>query len=131
MRRIVPLAALVAICVSVLAPATVAAIGPPTPTMDITACRVDGDTVRVGVSWSHLPSTGGEIFINTEPLQSQYVVGWNQKGKHGTRTEEIFINGDIVDLVTVNLYNAKHPNDITFEQRVIGEGNNAEEILAC
>lgn len=130
MRRIVPLAVLVAICVSVLVPATVAA-DPPSPTMDITACRVDGDTVRVGVSWSHLPSTGGEIFINTEPLESEYVVGWNQKGKHGTRTEEIFTNGDIVDLVTVNLYNAKDPNDITFEQRIIGAGNNAEEILAC
>jgi hypothetical protein len=130
MRRIVPLAALVAICVSVLVPATVAAV-PPTPTMDITACRVDGDSVRVGVTWSHLPSTGGQIFVNTEPLQSEYDVVWNQKGKHGTRTEEIFIDGDIVDLVTVNLYNAKDPNDITFEQRTIGAGNNAEEILAC
>ena len=130
MRRIVPLAALVAICVSVLVPATAGAV-PPTPTMDITACRVDGDTVRVGVTWSHLPSTGGQIFINTEPLQSEYDVVWNQKGKHGTRTEDIFINGDIVDIVTVNLYNAKDPNDITFEQRVIGEGNNAEEVPAC
>jgi len=42
-----------------------------------------------------------------------------------------FIDGDIVDLVTVNLYNAKDPDNITFEQRTIGQGNNVEEILAC
>ena len=35
------------------------------------------------------------------------------------------------DIVTVNLYNAKDPNNITFEQRVIGDGNNAEEISSC
>jgi len=99
--------------------------------MDITACRVDSDTVRVGVSWSHLTVTGGEIFINTEPLQSEYVVAWNQKGRNGSHSEDMFINGDIVDLVTVNLYDAKDPNNITFEQRIIGEGNNAEEIAGC
>ena len=33
--------------------------------------------------------------------------------------------------MTVNLYNAKDPNDITFEQRVIGEGKGAEELLPC
>jgi hypothetical protein len=130
MRRVVSLTALAAVCLSILVPATAAAIPPP-PTMDITACRVDGDTVRVGVSWSHLTVTGGEIFINTEPLQSEYGVAWNQKGRHGSHSEDLFIDGDIVDLVTVNLYNAKDPNDITFEQRTIGTGNNAEEIPAC
>jgi hypothetical protein len=99
--------------------------------MDITACRASSDTVRVGVSWSHLAVTGGQIFINTAPLESESDVAWNQKGKRGSHSEDIFINGDIVDIVTVNLYNAKDPNDITFEQRVIGVGNNAEEILAC
>jgi len=108
-----------------------AAAVPPAPTMDITACRASSDTVRVGVSWSHLPSTGGQIFINTAPLESKYDVVWNQKGKQGSRSEDIFIDGDIVDIVTVNLYNAKDPNNITFEQRVIGDGNNVEEILPC
>ena len=86
---------------------------------------------RVGVSWSHLPSTGGQIFINTAPLESEYDVTWNQKGKQGSRSEEIFINGDIVEIVTVNLYNAKDPKNITLEQRVIGDGNNVGEILPC
>jgi len=130
MRRIISLAAVAALCLSVLIPATAAAV-PPTPTMDITACRASSDTVRVGVSWSHLPSTGGQIFINTAPLESKYDVVWNQKGKQGSRSEDIFIDGDIVDIVTVNLYNAKDPNNITFEQRVIGDGNNMEEILPC
>ena len=130
MRRIVLLAASAAMCLGLVVPATAMAV-PPTPTMDITACRAGPDTVRVGVSWSHLPVTGGEIFINTAPLESEYGVAWNQKGKSGRHSEDIFINGDIVDMVTVNLYNAKDPNDITFEQRVIGDGNNAEEILAC
>ena len=132
MRRIILLAALAALCLSLVVPATAAAV-PPGPTMDITACRASSDTVRVGVSWSHLPVTGGEIFINTAPLESEYVVAWNQRGKHGSHSEDIFINGDIVDIVTVNLYDARDPNDITFEQRIIGQvpGNNVEEILAC
>jgi len=132
MRRIVLLAAVAALSLSLVVPATATAV-PPAPTMDITACRAGPDMVRVGVSWSHLNVTGGEIFINTAPLESEYVVAWNQKGKHGSHTEDMFINGDIVDIVTVNLYNAKDPNNITFEQRIIGDvpGNNAEEILAC
>ena len=132
MGRIIRMSALAALCLGMIVPGTAVATPPP-PTMDITACRAGPDSVRVGVSWSHLPTTGGEIFINTAPLESEYVVAWNQKGKHGSHSEDIFINGDIVDIVTVNLYNAKDPNDITFEQRIIGQvpGNNAEEILAC
>jgi hypothetical protein len=130
MRRIILVAALAALCLSLVVPATAAAV-PPAPTMDITACRASSDTVRVGVSWSHLAVTGGEIFINTAPLESKYGVAWNQRGKNGRHSEDIFINGDIVDIVTVNLYNDKDPNNITFEQRVIGDGNNAEEILPC
>jgi hypothetical protein len=130
MRRVVSLAALAAMSASILGSVTAAAVPPPLR-MDITACRVDSDTVRVGVSWSHLTVTGGEIFINTEPLQSEYRVAWNQKGRNGSHSEDMFINGDIVDLVTVNLYNAKDPNNITFEQRTIGEGNNSEEISGC
>jgi hypothetical protein len=130
MRRIVLLAALSALCLGMIVPGTAVATPPP-PTMDITACRASSDTVRVGVEWSHLTVTGGEIFINTAPLESKYGVAWNQRGKSGRHSEDIFINGDIVDIVTVNLYNAKDPNNITFEQQVIGAGNNAEEILAC
>ena len=132
MRRIIRMSALVALCLGMIVPGTAVAT-PPSPTMDITACRASSDTVRVGVSWAHLPSTGGQIFINTAPLESEYDVVWTQRGKHGSRSEDIFINGDIVDVVTVNLYNAKDPNNITFEQRIIGQvpGNNAEEILAC
>ena len=132
MRRVVCLGTLAAMCIGVLVPATAAGLGPPAPIMDITACRVDTDTVRVGVSWSHLTVTGGEIFINTAPLETKYGAVWNDHGRRGSHTEEIFINGDIVDIVTVNLYNAKDPNNIEFEQRVIGgDGNSAEEIPAC
>ena len=130
MRRNVVLAATAALSLGALLPAMVSAM-PPSPTMDITACRVDADTVHVGVAWSHLRVTGGEIFINTAPLETGYEAAWNDNGNHGSHAEDIFIDGDIVDLVTVNLYNAKDPNNITFEQRVIGEGDNTEEILAC
>ena len=128
MRRTVRLAAAAAVTVTLLLPAAVAAT-PPTPTMTATACRLDASTVRVGVSWSSLPVTGGEIFINNAPLESKYEVAWNQKGRHGTHVEDMFVDGDIADVVTVNLYNDKIPG--WFEQRVIGEGNDAEEILPC
>lgn len=49
------------------------------------------------MSRSHQPPTGGEIFITTEPLQSEDVLAWNQKGK----------------------------------QRIMGNGDNAEQITAC
>ena len=130
MRRNVVLAATAAICVAGLMPAAVAAV-PPSAAMAITACRVDADTVRVGVTWSHLRVTGGEIFINTAPLESKYEAAWNDNGSRGSHSEDMFIDTDIVDIVTVNLYNAKDPSNITFEQRVIGEGNDVEEILAC
>jgi hypothetical protein len=130
MRRIILLAATAALCVSLVAPATAGA-RPPTPTMTATACRVDSTTVRVGVSWSNLAVTGGEIFINTAPLESKYESAWNQKAKHGSHSEDFDVGTDIADLVTVNLYNAKDPNNITFEQRVIGVGNDAEELLPC
>ena len=130
MRRIVLFAATLAACLSLSVSAIAAAVQPPVE-MDITACRVDADTVHVEVSWSHLTVTGGEIFINTAPLESEYEVAWNDRGKHGSHAEDMFIDGDIVDIVTVNLYNARDPNNITFEQRIIGAGNNAEEISPC
>jgi len=130
MRRIVLFAATAAAFLGLVLYATAAAVQPPVQ-MDITACRVDVDTVHVEVSWSHLTVTGGEIFINTAPLESEYEVAWNDKGKRGSHAEDMFIDGDIVDIVTVNLYNARDPLNITFEQRVIGAGNNAEEISPC
>lgn len=101
--------------------------------MTATACRVDADTVHVAVSWSALPTTGGEIFINTAPLFTGYERAWNQKGKSGSHSEDFDIGTDIADVVTVNLYNDK-VTPITFEQREIGDnegGNNVEEIQAC
>jgi hypothetical protein len=130
MRRNVVLAASAAFCLALVLPAAASALQP-SLTMDITACRVDSETVHVEVSWSHLTVTGGEIFINTAPLESKYEVAWNDKGKRGSHAEDMFIDGDIVDIVTVNLYDAKDPNNITFEQRVIGDGNDAEEISPC
>ena len=130
MRRITLLAAMAALCTSLVASATAAA-APPAPTMDATACRVNSTTIRIGVSWSHLTVTGGEFFVNTTPQETGYTSAWNQKGKRGSHSEDLNIGSDIADIVTVNLYNAKDPNDITFEQRVIGEGNNAEELLPC
>jgi len=130
MRRIVLFAATAAACLSLSVSAIAAAVQPPVQ-MDITACRVDADTVHVEVSWSHLTVTGGQIFINTAPLESKYEVAWNDKGKRGSHAEDMFPDGDIVDIVTVNLYNARDPNNITFEQRIIGAGNNAEEISPC
>jgi hypothetical protein len=130
MRRIILLAATAALCTILVAPATVGA-NPPIPTMTATACRVDSSTVRVAVSWSDLAVTGGEIFINTAPLESTYESAWNQKAKSGSHSQDFNTGTDIADLVTVNLYNAKNAHHITFEQRVIGEGNDAEEILPC
>ncbi len=130
MRRITLMAATAALCTSLVAPATAAA-APPPPQMDATACRVNPTTVRIGVSWSHLTVTGGEFFVNTSPVGAGYNSVWNQKGKRGTHSEDLDIGSDIADLVTVNLYNAKDPNDITFEQRVIGVGNDAEELPPC
>ena len=130
MRRITTLAATAAICLGLMAPATAGA-APPPPTMDATACRVNATTIRIAVSWSHLTVTGGEFFVNTAPLETGYTSAWNQKGKHGSHSEDLNIGSDIADIVTVNLYNAKDPNDITFEQRVIGDGNDAEELLPC
>jgi hypothetical protein len=124
------LAATAAFFLSLVLPPAASAIPPP-PSMDITACRVNSDTVRVGVSWSQLKVTGGEIFINTAPLESKYGAVWNDNGNRGSHSEDIFIDADIADIVTVNLYNAKDPNNITFEQRVIGEGNDVEEIPPC
>lgn len=129
MRRIMLLAGLVALITSFVAPATAGA--KPAPTMTATACRVDSDTIRVAVSWSRLRVTGGEIFVNTAPLETGYTRSWNQRAMTGSHSEDIDIGTDIADLVTVNLYNAKDPNNITFEQRVIGTGDNAEEIPAC
>lgn len=128
MRRIILLAATAATCLSLVVSAT--AWAKPTPTMTATACRVDASTVRVGVSWSDLAVTGGEIFINIAPLETGYESAWNQKGRQGSHSEDFNTGSDIADLVTVNLYNAKG-NHVTFEQREIGEGNNAEEIAAC
>lgn len=99
--------------------------------MTMTACRVDSSTIRVAVSWSNLAVTGGEIFVNTEPLTTGYSSVWNQKARSGSHSEELNIGTDIADIVTVNLYNARNPNNITFEQRVIGEGNYAEELGSC
>ena len=130
MRRIILLAATAALCASLMTPA-IAGAKPPTPTMDATACRVDADTVRVAVSWANLTVTGGEFFINTAPLETGYTSAWNQRGRRGNHTLDFDIGTGIADIVTVNLYNAKDPNDITFEQRVIGEGNDAEELLPC
>ena len=130
MRRIVLLAAMAALCAGLVAPATASA-KPPTPTMTISACRVDASTVRVAVSWSDLAVTGGEIFINTAPLTTEYTSTWNQKTRNGSHSEDLDIGTDIADIVTVNLYNARNPNHITFEQRVIGEGNDAEELGPC
>lgn len=130
MRRIVLLAATAALCTSLVAPATAGA-RPPTPTMTMTACRVDSSTIRVAVSWSDLAVTGGEIFVNTAPLTTKYTSVWNQKAKSGSHSEDPNIGTDIADIVTGNLYNARNPNNITFEQRVIGEGNNAEELGPC
>jgi len=130
MRRIILLAAAAGMCTSLLAAATAGA-APPTPTMTASACRVDATTVRVAVSWSHLTVTGGEFFINTAPLTTGYQSAWNQRGKRGSHSHDFNTGTDIADIVTVNLYNAKDPDDITFEQRVIGEGNDAEELLPC
>ena len=130
MRRIVLLAAAAALCTSVVAPATVGA-KPAPPTMTLTACRVDSSTIRVAVTWSNLAVTGGEIFVNTEPLTTKYGSVWNQKTRNGSHSEDLNIGTDIADIVTVNLYNARNPNNITFGQRVIGEGNLAEELGPC
>jgi hypothetical protein len=130
MRRIILWAATAALCTSLAAPATVGA-APPAPMMTLTACRVGAATVRVAVSWSHLAVTGGEFFINTAPLETGYVSAWNQKGKNGSHSLDFNTGTDIADIVTANLYNAKEGPPIPFEQRVIGEGNDAEEILPC
>jgi hypothetical protein len=130
MRRMIRLAATAALFASLGAPATAGA-RPPSLTVTFTACRVDSTTVRLAVSWSNLAVTGGEFFINTAPLTTGYTSAWNQKAKHGSHTQDFNIGTDIADIVTVNLYNAKDPNNITFEQRVIGEGNDAEELLPC
>lgn len=129
MRRIVLLAAVAALFTSLVAPAAVGA--KPGPTMTATACRVDADTVRAAVSWSNLRVTGGEIFVNIAPLETGYTVAWNQKGIKGSHSEDIDTGTDIADFVTVNLYNAKDPNNITFEQRVVGVSDSAEELPSC
>jgi hypothetical protein len=131
MRRIISLAAVAALCLSLLVPATAAA-SPPTPTMTATACRADSHTIHVVVSWSSLAVTGGEIAVEVGPFEHGPDVIWNQKGKHGTHVEDIEIGNDIADLVTVNLYNAKIQDPNYFVQVVIGiELNDAEELLPC
>ena len=130
MGRIHVRAATAALAISVLLPG-IAVARPPSPTMDITACRVDASTVRVGVSWSDLPVTGGQVFVHPTPVGIPYDAVWNQKGKHGTHSEDIFVGTDIADIVIVNLYNAK-VSPPSFEQRVIGgDGNFMEEIGSC
>ena len=119
MRRIVLLAAAAALCTSLVAPATAGA-KPAPQTMTMTACRVDPSTIRVAVSWTDLAVNGGEIFVNTEPLTTRYGSVWNQKARSGSHSEDLDIGTDIADIVTVNLYNARNPNNITFAQRVIG-----------
>jgi hypothetical protein len=69
--------------------------------------------------------------VNTAPLTTEYTSVWNQKAKNGSHSEDLSIGTDIADIVTVNLYNARNPNNITFEQRAIGEGNDAEELGPC
>ena len=126
MRRIVVLAATAALAMSALGFATASAI-PPVPTMTIAACRVDPDTMRVTVTWSALPSTGGEMFIDTIPPDFELGVIWNQKGKHGTHVEEFEITGRVIDSVVVNLYDAKRPG--FFEQRQLGDDDEVEFVL--
>jgi len=101
--------------------------------MIATACRVDSHTVRVGVTWSAIPTTGGEIFINIGHLTAGPHIAWNQKGRSGTHTELFEMGTDIADVIVVNLYNAKD-NPVSFVQREIGDpdgGNGIEEIGAC
>ena len=64
-------------------------------------------------------------------LGPQDTSAWNQKARRGSRSQDFNIGTDIADSVTVSLSNAKDPNNITVEQRVIGEGNDAEELLPC
>ena len=131
MRRIILLAAVAAVCVGLVVPATAAAV-PPSPTMTATACRADSHTIHVVVSWSSLAVTGGEIFVDIGPFEPGPHATWSQKGKHGTHVENLEIGTDIADLVTVNLYNAKIQDPNYFVQRVIGiELNDAEELLPC
>ena len=127
MGRIVLFAAAAALALGALLPATAGAI-PPVPTMTATACRVDPDTMRVTVAWSALPSTGGEMFIDTIPPDFELGVIWNQKGKHGTHAEEFVITGRVIDSVVVNLYDAKRPG--FFEQRQLGDDDEAEFVLS-
>lgn len=100
--------------------------------MSASACRVDDTQVRVSVTWSNLYVTGGEFMVNIAPLETGYSHAWNWPGRptKGTYTIDMNIGTDIADLVTVNLYNARN-NPITFEQRVLGVGNEVEELSPC
>ena len=126
MRRIVLFAATAAAFLGLVLYATAAAVQPPVQ-MDITACRVDVDTVHVEVSWSHLAVTGGEIFVDTIPFSTDLHASWNQKGKHGTRTEEFAVAGRVIDQVIVNLYNERIAG--WFEQRQIGGDDDVAELF--
>ena len=130
MRHIRLMVVATASLATLVAPATASAT-PPTPTMVATACRIDATTISVSVSWSSLAVTGGEIFVNIAPLTTGPHIAWNQKGKHGTHTETFDMGTDIADIVTVNLYNAKINDPNYFVQRVIGDGNDMEELTAC
>jgi len=126
MRRIVLLAAAASLFMSVLSPAAAGAL-PPTPSMTATACLADASTMRVEVSWSHLAVTGGEISVDTIPFSIDLHAIWNQKGKHGTHTEEFPIAGRVIDQVIVNLYNDKIAG--WFEQRQIGGDDDVAELF--
>ena len=129
MRRIVLLASAAALCMSVLSSAAAGAV-PPAPNMTATACLADPGTMRVEVSWSHLVVTGGEIFVDTIPQSIDLHATWNQKGKHGTHTEEFPVVGRVIDQVIVNLYNDRMPG--WFEQRQIGDDDEVAELFpAC
>jgi len=129
MRRIVLLASAAALCLSALSVAAARA-NQPVPTMTATACLANGTTLRVTVDWSALASTGGQIFVDMIPPEIHPDIVWNQKGKHGTHTEEFLIDGRVIDSVIVNLYNSKIP--FSFEQRQLGDDDDTPmTLLPC